>query len=82
MRILKMFQSDTVYNTVGEKRLESRVYKLLRFSPTKTDIRLRKKILKKILAEKKAIGTIEWWEKGSIVHKLKVPLEIITVFEA
>jgi len=54
---------------------------LLRFSYTRIGNRTRKKILDKILAEEKTIGTIDWFEKGGIIHEPKEPFEIITISE-
>ena len=82
MRYGKDTQREHVfYDVLGEKHSETRVYKLLRFSYTRIGNRTRKKILDKILAEEKTIGTIDWFEKGGIIHEPKEPFEIITISE-
>jgi hypothetical protein len=69
------------YHVLAQKHAKDRVYRFLRFSHFKVDAVMKKRILEKILAEGKTIGAIEWFEKGGIIHKPKVPLEIIIISE-
>jgi len=70
---------DVSYDVLAEKSSETRMYKLLRLSLTKTSNEVRKKILDDILHEEKTIGTIEWWTRGSIVHKPKAKFDIVII---
>lgn len=82
MRYMKAApHKDVVYEVLAQRSLRSRTYRVLRFSLSKMSSGMRKKILDKILDEKRTIGTIEWWTQGSIVRKPKAHFDIIVASE-
>jgi len=55
---------------------------LLSFSFARTDGRMRRKLVDKILAQKDIIGIIECFQKGGIIHKPIEPFDFIAVSRA
>jgi hypothetical protein len=70
------------YYQVSERTSQGRVYRLLRMSIPKTSKEKRRRILDEILNEEKAIGIVEWWTRGSIIHKPKTEFQILVITEA
>ena len=73
--------TPSFYDVLDEKITQSRTYQLIRFSIPKQSSKIRRRIMEKILDESDAIGLIEWWSKGSIIHKPKWEFYSILVLE-
>lgn len=54
---------------------------MVRFSLSKRDAKMRKRVMEEILDKSGAIGLIEWWLKDSIVRKPKWEFLGILVLE-
>lgn len=69
------------YEVIDERIAETRIYQLVRFSLSKTNATTRRRIMKEILEKSSVIGLIEWWKKGSIIHKPKWQFYCILVLK-
>ena len=69
-----------LYRILDTKVTNSRTYALVKFSLPDSSTKKRKETLEKIIQETGSIGLMEWWTKGSIVHKPRSNFYGILVF--
>jgi len=65
---------------VDTKVMGNRTYALVKFSFPDVSTKKRKEMLEKIIHETGSIAFIEWWSKGSIIHKPRSDFYGILVF--
>jgi hypothetical protein len=70
---------DIPYCVLAERSSKTRVYRLLRLSLARPSKLIIKEFTNRVLAEEKTIGSIEWWEKGGMIHKPMEPFDIISI---
>lgn len=58
-----------LYRIIDQRATSDRIYQLVRFSLSGATPTKRRRVLKRVLEDSDALGLIEWWERGSIVHK-------------
>ena len=78
---LKYGKKPVQYEVLSTRFHKNRIYQLVSLYLPTRGRKNRKNILDALLKDIGAIGSIEWWVKGSIVKKPKSSFNLILIFE-